>query len=89
MVRKQKQRTKPSVTAQLHRAIETCGLTRYEIAKLAKVEQSALSRFMSGERGLTTTALDRLGELLDLEIVMHGPKLQKQRAAKNSKSKGG
>jgi hypothetical protein len=34
-----------------------------------EVEQSALSRFMSGERGLSMKALDRLGQVLDLEIV--------------------
>lgn len=74
MVRRQGTRNKqPSVTLQLRRAIDECGLSRYEIAKRAGIEQSALSRFMTGERGLTTPALDRLGELLDLEIVMHRP----------------
>jgi len=49
-------------------------MSRYEIAKQTGIEQSALSRFMSGERGLSTSTLDRLGELLDLEIVMHKPR---------------
>jgi transcriptional regulator with XRE-family HTH domain len=70
-----KKRTKrPKVSEQVRRAIAGCGLTRYEIAKRTGIDQSALSRFMTGERGLSTTALDTLGELLDLEVVMHGPK---------------
>lgn len=44
-------------------------MSNYEIAKQAGIEQSALSRFMRGERGLTTATLDKLGELFDLEIV--------------------
>ena len=47
-------------------------MTRYEIAKRTGIEQSALSRFMSGERGLSTATLDKLGGLLDLEVVVHG-----------------
>ena len=76
--------TRPSVTMQLQQAIEASELTRYEICKLTGIEQSALSRFMAGERGLTTTSLDRLGELLDLEIVMHRPVM----ARRNRKLKG-
>lgn len=57
------------ITAAVRVAIENSGLTRYEIAKATGIEQSALSRFMSGERGLTTASLDRLAPLLGLEIV--------------------
>lgn len=60
---------KPRVSEQIRRIIKASGMTRYEIAKRAGIEQSALSRFMSGERGLSTATLDRLGELLDLEVV--------------------
>jgi len=88
MARKRKARAKrprPSVTAQLQQAIEASGLTRYEICKLTDIEQSAMSRFMAGERGLTTASLDRLGELLDLEIIMHRPA---QASAANRTLKG-
>ena len=74
-----KRRTKqPTFSQQLREHIDGCGLTRYEIAKQASVEQSALSRFMSGERGLSTATLDRLAKLLDLELVMHGPKCKEK-----------
>jgi hypothetical protein len=62
------------VSEQVRRAIRDCGLTRYRIAQLTDMDQATLAKFMSGERGLSTTALDTLGELLDLEVVMHGPK---------------
>ena len=76
---------RPSVTEQLQQAIEASGLTRYEICKLTGIEQSALSRFVKGERGLTTASLDLLGELLDLEIIMHRPA---QASAANRTLKG-
>ena len=68
MAKRKKQLT---FSDQLRQHIESCGLTRYEIAKQAEIEQSALSRFMSGERGLSTSTLDRLAKLLELEVVMH------------------
>lgn len=49
--------------------IERSDATRYHIAKATGIEQSALSRFMSGERGLSMEALDALFEYFDLEIV--------------------
>jgi transcriptional regulator with XRE-family HTH domain len=57
---------------QLRLIIEDCGMTRYEIAKRTGIDQSTLTRFMSGERGLSTAALDTLGEFLDLEVVQRG-----------------
>ena len=69
-----KRRKRRTVSDQLRRAIEGSGLTRYQIAKVTGVSQSMLSRFMAGQSGLSTTSLDKLSELLDLEIVMHGPK---------------
>ena len=71
-----KRRKKEAVSDQIRRLIETCGLTRYQIWQLTGIDQATLSRFMSGEAGLSTPALDRLGELLDLELKMHGPHAQ-------------
>ncbi len=69
-----KQTQKLAISQQIRRLIESSGMSRYEIARQAGIEQSVLSRFMSGERGLTTLTLDRLGELFDLEIVQRGRK---------------
>lgn len=64
----------PKVSDQVRQLVESCGLSRYQIWKLTGIDQSALSRFMSGERGLSSEALDTIGELLQLEVKMHGPK---------------
>jgi hypothetical protein len=69
-----KRHKRPSVSEQVRQAIQTCGLSRYRVSQLTGLDQATLTKFMSGERGLSTTALDTLGELLDLEVVMHGPK---------------
>jgi transcriptional regulator with XRE-family HTH domain len=49
---------------QLRRAINNCGMTRYQIAKRTGVSEATLSRFMSGQRGLTLKAVDKLAALL-------------------------
>ena len=70
-----KKRTgRPKVSEQVRRAIKDCGLTRYRISQLTGIDQASLTKFMSGERGLSSKALDTLGKLLDLEVVMHGPR---------------
>lgn len=66
---------KPTISEQLRQRIESSRMTRYEIALKTGVSQAALSRFMSGERGLTTLTVDRLGILFDLEIV---PRVRKR-----------
>jgi hypothetical protein len=69
-----KRQSREKVTDQIRRLIDSCGRSRYEVANATQIDHSAMSRFMSGERGLSATALDTLGKFLDLEVVMHGPK---------------
>ena len=64
-----KKATRPKISDQLRDIIRDCELSRYEISKQTSIEQSALTRFMSGERGLSMTALDTLAEYLELDIV--------------------
>jgi len=54
---------------ELRRAVDASGLSRYRICKELGIAESTLSRFMSGERGLTMKCLDRLAALLDLHVV--------------------
>ena len=54
---------------EVRRAVEDCGLSRYRICRELGIAESTLSRFMSGERGLTMKCLDSLAELLDLHVV--------------------
>ncbi|MCA9028585.1 MAG: helix-turn-helix domain-containing protein [Planctomycetaceae bacterium] len=57
------------ISDQLRDAIGASGETRYRISKETSIAQSALSRFMSGERGLTSSAIDTLCEYLNLELM--------------------
>ncbi len=49
--------------------MDDSGLTRYRIAKDIGMNEAALGKFYHGQRGLSTTMLDRLGEYLGLEIL--------------------
>lgn len=61
-------RKRRKVSDQVRAAIDRCGMTRYQVAKLAGIDQSAMSRFMSGERGLSMEALDAVGEVIKLKV---------------------
>lgn len=62
------------VSDQLRQLIDNCGLSRYELAKQTGIDESTLSRFMSGERGLSMKAVDTLGEFFGWEVVAKGKK---------------
>ncbi len=55
---------------QFRQAILDSDMTRYEMSKQTGVDNASLSRFVHGERGLSEEALNSLGELLNLEIVV-------------------
>jgi predicted transcriptional regulator len=59
-----------SFSDELRSAVDASGLSRYRIAHLLDIAESTLSRFMSGQRGLTIKCLDALAGLLDLHIVV-------------------
>ena len=61
---------KPTLSEQLRAAIESSGLTRYRISQETGIDQAALSRFMSGEMGLSTNTLDKMADVLGLELVV-------------------
>jgi transcriptional regulator with XRE-family HTH domain len=58
------------LTDQLRQIIDDCGLTRYRIAKATGVSEATLSKFALRQRGLSMQAMDALGVLLELKIVM-------------------
>jgi predicted transcriptional regulator len=62
-------RKQPRFSDELRQAIDGCGMSRYRIAKLLGIAEATLSRFMSGERGLTMKCLDKLAALLDLHVA--------------------
>lgn len=55
---------------QLRKAINDSGFTRYAIAKATGIDQSALCKFMNGERGVSVEAMDKLGKHLGLMLVL-------------------
>jgi len=72
-----KKDTQP-LTAQLRQAVAGCGMTLGELSRATGIDKSALSRFVNGERGVSTDAMDAIGKCLGLSIV----KATKPRAKK-------
>ncbi|HEX4592261.1 MAG TPA: helix-turn-helix transcriptional regulator [Gemmataceae bacterium] len=62
---------------QVRRAVDASGLSRYRISKEIGVAESTMSRFMSGQGGLSMENLDALAELIGLDIA--GPRRPKKR----------
>jgi transcriptional regulator with XRE-family HTH domain len=54
---------------EVRRAVDASGLSRYRICKTLGLAESTMSRFMSGQGGLSMEYLDRLAELLDLHVT--------------------
>jgi transcriptional regulator with XRE-family HTH domain len=52
----------------LRRAIAESGLSRYAVSVRSGVDQAALSRFMAGKRGLSLDSVDKLVDVLGLEV---------------------
>ena len=45
-------------------------MSRYEIWKVTGIDQGTLSRFVAGKAGMTIDSLDRLADLLRLNITV-------------------
>ena len=65
---------KTTMSERIRAEIERCTVSRYRLAQETDIEESALSRFMSGQRGLSMEALDALFEFFDLDVVPRGRK---------------
>ena len=63
-----KKKKAATVSDQLKQAIVSSGKTCYEIAKESGVSESALSRFLSGKRSLKLVSVDRLCQVLGIEL---------------------
>ena len=58
-----------TLSDQMRRAVDESGMSRYAICKATGMDQANMSRFMSGETGLTLETADRIAKLLNLELV--------------------
>ena len=62
-----------SIDEQLRQAMKDSSLSRYAIAQQSGISQSVLSRFASGERGLTAETAERLAHSLGLRLALVSP----------------
>lgn len=58
-----------TLTDQLRDAVRRSEVTRYRLSQELGIDQAALSRFVSGERGLSLEAIDKLAAYLGLRLV--------------------
>lgn len=58
------------VSDQIRQAIDDSGLTRYRIAQETGISETALALFYNGQRGLSMKALNKLGQFLELKVVL-------------------
>jgi transcriptional regulator with XRE-family HTH domain len=67
----------------IRQAVEASAMSRYRIAKLTGINQSQLSRFARGVAGLSMDGIDRLADVLGLEV-----KVNKAKASRAAKERG-
>ncbi len=63
-------RSPEPLSQQLRRLILDADKSRYRIAKETGLTQAGLSRFVNHVAGLSWRSMDKIGECLDLEIVV-------------------
>ena len=76
-----------SIIQQLREAVAQYPGTRKDLAIRADMHPSALHRFRYGERGLSTDALDRLADALDLELQPRRPARSQTKRKRSPKPK--
>jgi transcriptional regulator with XRE-family HTH domain len=59
---------RPTVTDQLRQAIKAWPFRQSDLARQADVEESSISRFVRGERGLNEDSINNLCHVLRLEL---------------------
>jgi transcriptional regulator with XRE-family HTH domain len=62
--------SKTGFSEQLRQAIARSGLSQYRLAKLSGIDQSQLSRFMNGERGLSIEGIEKICELIGARLAI-------------------
>jgi hypothetical protein len=58
-----------SLTDQIRRAVDDCGVSRYAICKVTGIDKSVMSRFMAGKGFLSERSVNRLAVVARLRIV--------------------
>ena len=68
-----------TLSAQVRRALAeagACGVTRYRIAELVGLTQSAMTRFVTGGGGVEMATLDKIGAILGMTLRMNKAKVR-------------
>lgn len=65
---------------ELKHRIQASKKSRYALSKETGIEESALSRFMAGTRGLSIDSIETLAKALGFEIVMRKRKAKGRKA---------
>lgn len=73
---------KTSLTDQLRQLIESAEMSRYELWQRTGIDQAVLSKFVNHKGGLSMESLDKIGELLDLQITTRPKPAAKRRSEK-------
>jgi len=64
------------LSEQLREAIANHSKSAYEIAWRSRIHQSQISRFLRGKSKLSVDTIDKIGQVLGLEITMREPTRQ-------------
>ena len=67
-------RKQSKLSDQVRKAASECGISQYALSRVTGIDKAAMSRFISGERGLSIENLDALADVLNLRIVAGKPK---------------
>ncbi len=62
-----------TITKQLRWYLKNCGVSTYRLERETGIHNSALSRFLREERGLSTESMDTMGKYLKLVFVCNRP----------------
>lgn len=73
---------------QIRRAMKASGLGNNELSRAVDIDKGAMSRFMSGKRGLSLEVLDRLAEVVKVDVVARGVKARPSRRPDRKAKKG-
>ncbi len=66
-----------TLSKQLRWYVKNCGVSTYRLERETGIHNSALSRFIRGERGLSTESMDTMGKYLKLVLVCKRPQQDK------------
>lgn len=70
---------------QIRQAIDASGMTRYAICKRLKFSESVMSKFMASKCNLSMDTLDRLADLLRMNVVVEGKSADEANTRRKSK----